>query len=160
MLYSNDEHLVKFGGCDWRTPSATWHNHSYKNPSLWHEMKQCERGLLKLIKVRKWLSFKPEFIPFQSIMNEYFRMNFSNMSNFSFDPSEIEDMYLNIDTDFLNKGRRASIILMCIYLPVFLLAVIGNVFVMLVILLNSRMRSSAANYFLVNLAIADILGKC
>ncbi|ESO94606.1 hypothetical protein LOTGIDRAFT_71923, partial [Lottia gigantea] len=45
----------------------------------------------------------------------------------------------------------------CIYIPIFLMAVIGNIFVLIVILLNQKMRSNSANYFLVNMAIADIL---
>lgn len=53
----------------------------------------------------------------------------------------------------------ANIALISVYVPVFLLASVGNIFVLLVILLDPRMRKSAANFFLVNLAISDLLGK-
>ena len=80
--------------------------------------------------------------------------NFSNTSSFNYD-----DVYLNMDKTFLANHNPSTIILICVYVPVFLLAIVGNVFVLMVILLNKRMRSHSANYFLINLAIADIMGK-
>ena len=58
---------------------------------------------------------------------------------------------------FLHREGR-SIALICLYVPVFLLAFVGNVLVLLVVLPNRRMRS-ITNYFIVNMAVSDLLGK-
>ena len=55
--------------------------------------------------------------------------------------------------------RPGSVVLIAAYIPLFLLAVSGNIIVLLVILLNRSMRT-VTNYFLFNLAIADLLGRC
>ncbi|CAH1775589.1 unnamed protein product [Owenia fusiformis] len=49
-----------------------------------------------------------------------------------------------------------SIVLICLYVPVFLGAFIGNILVLLVILTNKNMKSTT-NYFLLNLGVADLL---
>ena len=51
-----------------------------------------------------------------------------------------------------------TILLITLYLPVFLLALFGNLLVLLVILTTRHMRS-LTNYFLLNLSIADLLGE-
>ncbi|KAK7501171.1 hypothetical protein BaRGS_00007656 [Batillaria attramentaria] len=63
------------------------------------------------------------------------------------------------DTDSLmtTTDNTETIVLISVYVPIFLLATLGNLFVLLVILLDARMRKSAQNFFLVNLAIADLL---
>ncbi|CAG5119002.1 unnamed protein product, partial [Candidula unifasciata] len=50
-----------------------------------------------------------------------------------------------------------SVVLVILYAPIFLVAVVGNLVVLLAVLTDRRMRKSSANYFLVNLAIADLL---
>lgn len=52
-----------------------------------------------------------------------------------------------------------KIILLCIYIPVFAVALIGNVLVLVMVCMNKSVRRNVANYFLVNLAVADLLGK-
>lgn len=59
----------------------------------------------------------------------------------------------------LTSHNVETIALVAVYVPVFLLAVLGNVFVLIVILVDTRMRKSAPNFFLCNLAIADLLGE-
>lgn len=65
--------------------------------------------------------------------------------------------------DLYDQGTMTSVgvgkvLLVSVYVPVFLIAIVGNVFVLLAILLDHRMRKSAANFLLVNMAIADLLG--
>ncbi|CAL1541997.1 unnamed protein product, partial [Lymnaea stagnalis] len=48
-------------------------------------------------------------------------------------------------------------VIVIVYIPVFLVAFVGNLTILTVILKDPRMRKSTANYFLVNLAIADLL---
>ena len=50
------------------------------------------------------------------------------------------------------------IVLITFYLAIFLMAVGGNILVIAVILSNKAMRN-VTNYFLLNLAISDLLGK-
>ncbi|KAH3695623.1 hypothetical protein DPMN_083081 [Dreissena polymorpha] len=55
-------------------------------------------------------------------------------------------------------NNAATILLMCLYVPIFLTSLMGNILVLLVILPNQRMWT-VTNNFLVNLALADLLGK-
>ncbi|RUS91342.1 hypothetical protein EGW08_000859 [Elysia chlorotica] len=50
-----------------------------------------------------------------------------------------------------------NIILMIVYVPVFLVAVLGNILVLLVIFGDVKAAKNSANWFLVNLALADLL---
>ena len=76
-----------------------------------------------------------------------------------------------VDRDMYNENVRknfheiwytyrspTSIALICLYVPIFFCAFIGNFLVLLVVLPSKHMRS-VTNYFLVNLAVADLLGK-
>jgi len=58
--------------------------------------------------------------------------------------------------DTLNPDK---IVLLCIYIPVFVIALVGNVLVLVMVCMNKSVRRNVANYFLVNLAVADLLGK-
>ncbi|XP_037943985.1 neuropeptide SIFamide receptor-like [Teleopsis dalmanni] len=61
------------------------------------------------------------------------------------------------NVDFLYRHSLSMTIVYCIaYLVVFLVGLIGNSFVIAVVLRAPRMRT-VTNYFIVNLAIADIL---
>ncbi|PVD23914.1 hypothetical protein C0Q70_17190 [Pomacea canaliculata] len=70
-------------------------------------------------------------------------------------PDLIYEIELANDS-YLTNTRAPSDDYNCVC-AVFLLASVGNIFVLLVILLDPRMRKSAANFFLVNLAISDLL---
>ncbi|KAI8787165.1 gastrin/cholecystokinin type B receptor [Biomphalaria glabrata] len=74
------------------------------------------------------------------------------------DNATIED-YLKLYASADEHPRINTIVILLVYVPVFLLAFFGNLIVLLVILTDSRMRKSTANYFLVNLAVTDLLGK-
>jgi hypothetical protein len=66
----------------------------------------------------------------------------------------------DITDNFFAYDRPERIVLICFYVPLFVLAMVGNVLVLLMVACNREMRKSTANYFLVNLAIADLLGEC
>lgn len=80
--------------------------------------------------------------------------NFTNMS--------LDDLQGIFDsfkkTSYLTLHETNTLVLLCLYVPVFVLAIVGNVTVLLVIIPNRRMWS-VTNNFLLNLAIADLLGK-
>lgn len=52
-----------------------------------------------------------------------------------------------------------SIILLLLYVPVFSMAFIGNSLVLIVVIVNRTMRN-VTNLLLLNLAVADLSGKC
>ena len=61
--------------------------------------------------------------------------------------------------DHLYTHRQpSSVLLISLYVPVFLIALFGNILVLMVVLLHKHMRN-VTNGFIVNLAIADILGE-
>lgn len=69
-----------------------------------------------------------------------------------------DDVFKDFMASLYTYGQPKNIILISIYVPVFLLAFLGNMLVIVVILSNRSMRS-VTNYFLLNLAVADLLGK-
>ena len=88
------------------------------------------------------------------------RSSVTNSTNFTLqDEWESMDFLLN---DFKASLTRHTvprvIVLICIYVPIFLTAFIGNILVLVVVACNKHMRS-VTNYFLVNLAVADLLGE-
>ena len=58
----------------------------------------------------------------------------------------------------ITLNQPNTIVLISLYIPVFLTAIIGNLTVLFVIIPNRRMWS-VTNNFLLNLALADLLGK-
>ena len=87
----------------------------------------------------------------------------STGSNTSGDVLEWDsDVFNDVLEDFraslYTYGQPSTIVLLCFYVPIFLLALSGNVLVTLIIVGNKNMRS-VTNYFLLNLAIADLLGQ-
>ncbi|XP_060070358.1 QRFP-like peptide receptor [Ylistrum balloti] len=85
--------------------------------------------------------------------NDYYNSNFSLPFmdlNGSYFISEFEDT-------LFEYHKPEKIALLCIYIPVFFLALIGNTLVLVMVCINKRFRRNIANFFLVNLAIADLL---
>ena len=80
--------------------------------------------------------------------------------------SSIDDIPVEWIDDVLEDFRRSlytyeeprTIVLIGIYAVIFLMALIGNVMVLLVMVANHTMRN-VTNYFLLNLALSDLLGK-
>ncbi len=78
--------------------------------------------------------------------------------------SNHDDSYRQLLDEFhrahhLQKDVK-TVILIVLYVPVFVLALLGNALVVLVILPNQHMRS-LTNCFIVNLGLADLTGnKC
>ena len=68
-------------------------------------------------------------------------------------------------TKFLEEFKRSfykheeprTVILVALYVPIFLMAFFGNIMVLFVVLPNRHMRN-VTNFFLVNLAVADLTG--
>lgn len=85
------------------------------------------------------------------------------MANFKFNFQDVIGRLLDNDSQIMNKDygyyrhSEALTIVYCIaYVIVFLVGLIGNSFVIAVVLRSPRMRT-VTNYFIVNLAVADIL---
>lgn len=85
-------------------------------------------------------------------------------SSAAFDPGLLKDreLWVHVIDDFKQSqftlNNPTTILLMCLYVPIFITSLVGNVLVLLVILPNQRMWT-VTNNFLVNLALADLLGK-
>lgn len=69
-----------------------------------------------------------------------------NLSNFS-----------HFFRDTLLPKDVATIFLIAVYIPIILVALIGNSLVLIVILTHKSMKNST-NFFLLNLAFGDLLG--
>lgn len=72
-----------------------------------------------------------------------------------------ESVWEHVIEDFKQSqytlNEPTTIVLMVLYVPIFLTSLVGNVLVLLVIVPNQRMWT-VTNNFLVNLAVADLLG--
>ena len=81
----------------------------------------------------------------------------------SFDTGWEDSRWQLVKDDFeeslLTLSDTTTIVMIALYIPIFITSLIGNVLVLLVIVPNRRMWS-VTNTFLVNLAAADLLGKC
>ena len=55
-------------------------------------------------------------------------------------------------------NEPTTVLLIVLYVPIFLTSVIGNILVLIVIVPNKQLWN-VTNNFLVNLAVADLLGK-
>ncbi|KAK3777694.1 hypothetical protein RRG08_021804 [Elysia crispata] len=73
------------------------------------------------------------------------------------DNKSLEELLALLDT-YDGATYVNNVVLMIVYVPVFLVAVLGNILVLLVIFGDVKAAKSSANYFLVNLALADLLG--
>ena len=96
--------------------------------------------------------------------------HYDNFLN-GFDKSDIDAMYEDSDPlhtklleqliefkqSFYRHKKPGSVLLVTLYIPVFLMAFFGNVMVLFVVLPNRHMRN-VTNFFLVNLAVADLTG--
>ena len=87
-------------------------------------------------------------------------------SNISFDLHqafwEHSDIWASVLQDFKNSQvtltEPSTLALLTLYVPIFCISMAGNILVLLVIVPNRRM-STVTNNFLVNLAVADLLGR-
>ncbi|KAK2157163.1 hypothetical protein LSH36_196g01036 [Paralvinella palmiformis] len=74
------------------------------------------------------------------------------------DQQELNDVLKEFRNNLFSYTDPKTILLICLYVPIFISALVGNISVLMVILLNRHMRN-ITNCFIVNLAIADMLGK-
>ena len=80
----------------------------------------------------------------------------SSMDNI---PEEwMDDVLKDFKRSLYTYEEPRTIVLIGIYAVIFLMALIGNVMVLLVMVANHTMRN-VTNYFLLNLALSDLLGK-
>ena len=67
-------------------------------------------------------------------------------------------LYENFRSTLYKHKEVGTVILVALYVPVFLMAFFGNLMVLLVVLPNRHMRN-VTNFFIVNLAVADLTGN-
>ena len=80
-------------------------------------------------------------------------------SNNSFDwKNSIDDIMSGFLNSLYTYRQPTSVLLLVAYAPLVLLALLGNALVIGALVTSRRMRVHATNYFLLNLAIADLLG--
>ncbi len=73
-----------------------------------------------------------------------------------------EKLYHHLVEEFRHSNflyrRPETVGLIVLYVPVFLLALVGNMVVLLVVISMKHMRS-VTNFFIANLAVSDLTGK-
>ena len=74
------------------------------------------------------------------------------------DQQELNDMLKEFRNNIVSYTDPKTIVLICLYVPIFITALVGNILVLMVILPNRHMRN-VTNCFIVNLAVADLLGE-
>ena len=74
------------------------------------------------------------------------------------DQRELRETLKEFRNNLLSYTDTRTIVLICLYIPTFMTALIGNILVLLVVLPNRHMRN-VTNCFIVNLAVADLLGE-
>ena len=79
-------------------------------------------------------------------------------TNGSMDNSQFHSAVEDFKDNLYTYQEPHNILLICLYIPVFLVAFSGNLLVLWVVLPNRHMRS-VTNCFIVNMALADLLGK-
>ena len=82
----------------------------------------------------------------------------TNLSD-SWGDGEYGDLLEEFRTTLFTHREPGAIVLICSYVPMFVLAFLGNLLVLLVVLPNKQMRS-VTNCFIVNMALSDLLGEC
>ena len=91
--------------------------------------------------------------------DKYIEGNYSG--NWSLAPEDYDLLWKNVIDDFQQKQftlrEPTTIVLITLYVPIFIMSLIGNILVLLAIVPNQRMWT-VTNNFLVNLAVADLLG--
>jgi len=74
------------------------------------------------------------------------------------DLAQFEDLERAFRASLYRYNEPVNAILIAFYVIVFLMSLVGNIFVLLVIRADKSIRN-VTNYFLLNLAIADLLGR-
>lgn len=75
---------------------------------------------------------------------------------------DLDELWNDVIRDFqdslLTLNEPSTVVLLVLYVPIFLISVVGNGLVLLVLVPNQRIWT-VTNSFLVNLAVADLLGN-
>lgn len=80
----------------------------------------------------------------------------TEQSNFSFGPIQELNAWQAAELEYFRHSRTVSVIITIAYTIVFIVGIVGNSFVVAIVCNSPRMRT-VINYFIVNLAFADIL---
>ncbi|KAK2157162.1 hypothetical protein LSH36_196g01022 [Paralvinella palmiformis] len=74
------------------------------------------------------------------------------------DQQQLNGILREFRNNLFSYADTKTIVLICLYVPIFGTALVGNILVLMVVLPNRHMRN-VTNCFIVNLAVADLLGK-
>ena len=94
----------------------------------------------------------------RSFANTTYHVNASGTYKVHIDSEIYEELLKEFRAKLFTHQELTTIILICLYVPTFIVAFFGNLLVLLVVLPNKHMRS-VTNCFIVNMAISDLLGK-
>lgn len=102
----------------------------------------------------------PHLTPHQSVhtYQSHPHQNLTISTHLQMDPHQYLSMLAEFRGTLYTYTHPENIALILLYVPLFLVAFVGNLLVLCVVLPNRHMRS-VTNCFIVNLAIADLLGE-
>ena len=83
----------------------------------------------------------------------------TTQDNYTYYQNDFEQILKDFRKSLYRMDDPVTIVLIVCYIVVFTSALLGNLMVLLVILSNKSMRTSLTNSYLLNLAVADLLGK-
>ena len=81
------------------------------------------------------------------------------MDNFNDTSEELLRFFEEYKNSLFTYDHPEKIALISMYVIIFVLALVGNFLILLMVCLKRSTRKNITNFFLVNLAVADLLGK-
>ena len=96
-----------------------------------------------------------QFQDLLSLERAFYNSNISRFSFISYNFTDVNSILQDFKDGLYTLNSVPTIVLVCLYVPVFLVALFGNILIILSVTGDSA-ANRPRNYFLLNLALADL----